>query len=55
MKLNFRPVVKKGGQENLRSSGLVSLTSGPGKMMEQIPLEAIPRHTKNEMVTGNSH
>jgi len=39
--------------EGLQSSGLVSLTADPWKIMEKIFLEAISKHVKNENVTPN--
>ena len=52
-KENFTPVVRKGKkeEEDLGSYRLVTLSSGTGKITEQI-LEAVSRHMKNE--TRNS-
>lgn len=35
-------------------SKLISLTSAPGKILEQVLLEAIPTYVKDKRVTSNS-
>lgn len=45
------PIFKKGGSGSFR---LVHLTAIPGKVIEQILLEAISSHMKNEKVVGRS-
>lgn len=54
-KANFTLVARKGKkEEDLGSYRLVTLFSGTGNIVEQILLEAISRHMKNEKVTRDS-
>ncbi|KFQ46106.1 hypothetical protein N333_04586, partial [Nestor notabilis] len=47
---NVTPIFKKGKVENLATYRSVSLTSVPGKLLEQILLESILSHKKNDEV-----
>lgn len=51
-KENFIPLFKKGKEEGLGNSP-VSMTSIPGKLMEQIILEVITTHVKEKKVVGS--
>ncbi|PKU41385.1 rna-directed dna polymerase from mobile element jockey- hypothetical protein [Limosa lapponica baueri] len=52
-KANVMPVFKKGKKEDPGNYGPVSLTSIPGKVMEQLILGVISKHVEEKKVIGS--
>ncbi|PKU35644.1 rna-directed dna polymerase from mobile element jockey- hypothetical protein [Limosa lapponica baueri] len=54
-KANVTPVFKKDKKEDPGNYRLISLTSIPGKVMEELVLDVISEHVEEEKVIGSGH
>lgn len=53
-KANVTAIFRKGKTEDPVKHRPVCLTSVPGKVLEQLILESVSKHTKDKKVVGNS-
>ncbi|CAM4687446.1 unnamed protein product [Caretta caretta] len=54
-KANVVPIFKKGKKEDPGNYRRVSLTSGPGKIMEQVLKESILKHLERKVIGNSQH